>query len=497
MDSVEPFLVGDSWVHGSAEPILSVNPANGALNARVSSASDKDLDRAVSTAEHAFRSSSWKDWLPHQRADKLRQIACLLDERGDDIARTVMCENGKTFRECRSQVRSAAGIFRYYAGVGETMEAEVTPARGDYITLTQYEPMGVVAAITPWNSPINIAADKLAPALAAGNAVILKPSEITPLAGLAVGKVCKDAGIPPGIVNVVPATAGISAMLVRHAGISMISFTGGTVAGKAIAAAAADRLIPVLLELGGKSPHIVCDDCDVERAAAGVAFGIFSSMGQTCVAGSRLFVHRAVRDRIVEKVVAIAKSLRIGMPGDEQTQFGPLASIGHRDRVASLVDGAVKEGGSILTGGRPPAGTLFTKGAFYEPTVIDGLSNRAALCQTEIFGPVLCVLTFDDDDELVHEANDTVYGLACGIWSGNFSRAWHIAKRIQAGTVWINTYRQNSVTTPFGGFKQSGLGRERGRQALRQYQQVKSVFLGIDRNAAAPGHVRSPQQSTR
>lgn len=477
MSKVQPFLIGDRWICGGGQLIVSVNPANGDVNARVGSASSADVDLAVSTAQHAFCSSGWKALLPHQRAGRLLEVSRLLRQRAETIARIVMSENGKIYRECLKQVIDAAGIFQYYASVCETMESEVTPSRDDYLTLTVYEPMGVIAAITPWNSPVNLAAEKLAPALAAGNAVILKPSEVTTLTGIEIGKVCIDAGIPPGLVNILPATSAISAELVRHSGVSMVSFTGGTAAGKAIALAAAERLIPVLLELGGKSPHIVFDDADIDHAAAAVAHGIFSSMGQTCVAGSRLFVQRAVREHILDKVISIAKSLRVGLPDDERTQFGPLASFAHRDRVRKLVEMAKTEGGEILAGGAVPSGGSYSSGAYYLPTVIDGLRNSSPTCQTEIFGPVLCVLPFEDEEDLVHEANDSVYGLASGIWTTDFAKAWRIAGRIQAGTVWINTYRQNSVSTPFGGFKQSGLGRERGRQCLRQYQQAKSIFI--------------------
>jgi betaine-aldehyde dehydrogenase len=483
MKATEPLLIGDRWLQGRAEPILSVNPANGEVNAAVSAASVDDLDLAVRTAQQAYEASGWKELLPHQRADRLHRAAQLFQQRAEVIATVVMRENGKTYRECHKQVLAGAAIFRYFASVCETMESEVTPPRGDYLTFTVYEPHGVVAAITPWNSPINTAAEKVAPALAAGNAVILKPSEVTPMAGLEVGKVLADSGLPAGIFNVLPATADVSAALVKHPGVAMISFTGGTRAGLSIAAAAAERFAPTLLELGGKSPHIVFEDCDVERAAAGVAFGIFSSMGQTCIAGSRLFVHRAVHKTIVDRVVSIAESLRLGLPEDEKTQFGPLASFAHRDRVSQLVDAARREGARLLTGGARPAGELYSRGAYYLPTVIDGVHNDSAICQTEIFGPVLCVLPFEDEETLVREANDTVFGLACGIWTKDFARAWRVARRVQAGTVWVNTYRQNSATTPFGGYKQSGLGRERGCQALRQYQQVKSVFVSTSDRA--------------
>jgi betaine-aldehyde dehydrogenase len=374
-------------------------------------------------------------------------------------------------------VRSAAGIFRYYASLCETLGSEVTPSRGDYLSFTVHEPHGVVAAITPWNSPVNLAAEKLAPALAAGNAVVLKPSEITSIVSLELGKLCVDAGLPAGLVNVVPGTAGASSALVRHPGIDMISFTGGTAAGRAIAAVAADRVVPVLLELGGKSANIVLEDADLELAVAGVAAGIFGSLGQSCIAGSRLFVHESVRERFVGRLVERARSLRLGAPDGAQTQLGPLASFAHRDRVHRLVNGATEEGGRIIAGGSPPQGKDFDKGAYYLPTIIDGLANASVTAQTEVFGPVLCVLPFSDEADLVREANDTVYGLACGVWSRDFKKAWRVVRRMKAGSVWVNTYRQNSVSTPFGGFKQSGIGRERGAQGLRQYQQIKSVFL--------------------
>jgi betaine-aldehyde dehydrogenase len=268
-------------------------------------------------------------------------------------------------------------------------------------------------------------------------------------------------------------------MLIKHPGVNMVSFTGGTDAGRAIASIAAEKLMPVLLELGGKSPHIVFEDADLDRAAREVAAGIFGSMGQNCVAGSRLFVHRSVRDKVVAKVAEIGRELRLGPPLDANSDLGPLASFSHRDRVHGLVERARAEGGSILVGGTPPSGERFARGAYYLPTVIDGLDNRSALCQSEIFGPVLCMLTFDDEANLIAQANDTVYGLACGIWTESFERAYRVAQAIDAGTIWINTYRQNSVATPFGGFKRSGLGRERGPQGLAQYQRIKSLFIGV------------------
>jgi betaine-aldehyde dehydrogenase len=471
--------IAGQWHVGSGGPLVSTDPATGAFNATLTTASSADIDVAVASAHEALRSSGWADMLPHRRADHLHAIAGLLIERIDALAQTVMRENGKTLTECQQQVRSAAGIFRYYASLCETVGSDVTPPRGDYVSLTLHEPWGVVAAITPWNSPVNLAAEKIAPALAAGNAVVLKPSEITSIVSLVLGKLCVEAGLPPGLVNVIPGTASTSEALVRHPGIGMISFTGGTKAGRAIAVVAADRVIPVLLELGGKSANIVMEDADLPLAAAGVAAGIFGSMGQSCIAGSRLFVHESLREKMVEMLVDTARSLRVGPPGEASTQLGPLASFPHRAYVERMVAGARAEGGRVLAGGLRPEGPACANGAYFLPTIIDGLPNSSATCQTEIFGPVLCVMPFSDEADLIRQANDTVYGLACGVWSRDFQRAWRVVRRVQAGSVWVNTYRQNSVSTPFGGFKQSGLGRERGVQGLRQYQQTKSVFLGI------------------
>lgn len=471
-------LIGGAWHRGSGDPLTSIDPSTGDTNAVLSTGSAEDADLAVRAAREALGKSGWSDLLPHRRADHLHAIARLLNDRVEPLARIATHENGKTLTESRQQVRGAAGIFRYYAALCETVGSNVTPSRGDYVSLTVHEPYGVVAAITPWNSPVNLAAEKIAPALAAGNAVLLKPSELTSIVSLEVGRLCVDAGLPAGLVNVLPGSAKTAAALVRHPGVNMISFTGGTAAGRAIAAVAADRIVPVVLELGGKSPNIVMDDADLTLAAAGVAAGIFGSLGQSCIAGSRLFVHESIRERFVAMLVDIARSLRLGPPDAEATQLGPLASFPHRERVHALVSAARGEGGRILAGGARPEGDAFGKGAYYLPTIIDGLDNTSATCQSEIFGPVLCVMSFADEVDLVRQANDTVYGLACGIWSRDFAKAWRVARRVHAGTVWINTYRQNSVSTPFGGVKQSGIGRERGVNGLRQYQQVKSVFVG-------------------
>jgi betaine-aldehyde dehydrogenase len=477
---VKPLLIGGEWRADSDDVIVSVNPATGRVNHEVCAATARHVDAAVEAATQAAHASAWRDMLPHKRARLLANLADTIEARGEDLARTQMVENGKVLAECRAQAASAAATFRYYAAVCETLGSEVTPSRGQYLSMTVYEPYGVVAAITPWNSPLTMEAQKVAPALAAGNAVILKPSEITPSSGLALGQAALDAGLPSGVVNVLPGTGAVAGdALVRHAGVKFVSFTGGTASGRRIAAIAAEKLMPVALELGGKSPHIVCADANLEAAAAAVADGIFEASGQSCVAGSRLFVERTVYDRVLGMVAERARRLKLDLPDAPGAQLGPLSSFGHRERVERYVTSARSEGGQIVAGGTRPAERRLADGAYYAPTVIAGLTNAATVCQEEIFGPVLCVLPFEDDADLLRQANDSIYGLAAGIWTADFRRAWRIARALHAGTVWVNTYKQLSIATPFGGFKDSGIGREKGIGGLRLYQQVKSVYFGL------------------
>ena len=480
MGNAKPMLIGAEWTRDSGAVLESINPATGQKNYDVSAATAQQVDLAVEAAQQAASAKAWRDMLPHVRSRTLSRLAEVIESRADEFARLQMQENGKVWKECRAQAGSAAAIFRYYAAVCETVGEALTPARGNYFSMTVHEPYGVVAAITPWNSPLTMEAQKVAPAIAAGNAVILKPSEITPSPALELGKAALDAGLPPGILNVLPGTGAVAGdALVRHPGVRFVSFTGGTASGRRIASVAAEKLMPVALELGGKSPHIVFADADIDSAIAAVADGIFEASGQSCVAGSRLFVERSVYEHVLTGVVERAQSLTIDLPDASGAQLGPIASFVHRDRVAGFVDAAREEGGEIVTGGQRPPFEKLAAGAYYLPTVVAGLSNQATVCQQEIFGPVLCVLPFENEDDLLAQANDSAYGLAAGLWTSDYQRAWRVARQLEAGTVWINTYKQLSISTPFGGFKDSGIGREKGIGGLRLYQQEKGLYFGL------------------
>lgn len=478
---VDEILVGGRWRRGLGEASESTDPADGSVVQVVHHASVQDVDEAVERGVAAAAQPAWRDLLPHARARLLHRIADGIEARADYLARLQTRDTGKTLKETAGLVASAVGTFRYFAAVLETLDDDLTSRRGSSLTMSVLEPIGVVGAITPWNSPVASDAQKIAPALAAGNAVVLKPAEWTPLVSLALGRIITDAGLPPGLLSVLPGRGSVvGEALVAHPLVGKVSFTGGTSTGRHIAHVAADKLMPVSLELGGKSPTIVLEDADVELAVNGILFGIFSSSGQSCIAGSRLFVAASMYDRFVDQLVRRAAALRVGHGLDPSTQVAPLVHQAHRDSVAAHVRRAVEDGARVLTGATVPEGPAFDRGAYYFPTVLDGLANSARACQEEIFGPVLIALPFSDEKDLVGQANDSDYGLACGIWTNDYRSALRLSRKIEAGTVWVNTYKQFSISTPFGGMKHSGIGREKGRAGIAAYSRQKSIYLGLD-----------------
>jgi aldehyde dehydrogenase (NAD+) len=472
-------LIGGEWVDAaSGRRFETVNPATGEVITSVAEAGEEDVDRAVRAARAAMGPGSpWAETSARDRGKILYRVAQLIEERADELARLETMDNGKPVREARMfDVADSAECFRYYAGWADKMEGEVLPIPGPYFTYTRREPVGVCGQIIPWNYPLQMAAWKVAPALACGNAVILKPAEQTPLTALVLGEIALEAGVPPGVLNVLPGfgeTAG--AALVRHPGVDKIAFTGSTEVGKIIQREAAATLKRVSLELGGKSPNIVLADADLDAAVKGATSGIFYNTGQACTAGSRLLVEESIHEEFVEKLAQRAEGMRPGDPMGPKCRMGPLVSQEQLDRVLSFVEKGKGEGARLVVGGDRPEG----KGFFLNPTIFDGVTPEMTIAREEIFGPVLAVSTFKDVEEAVEIGNSTVYGLAAAVWTKDIQKAHRIAHALQAGTVWINMYHRLDTGAPFGGYKQSGYGRELGRAALDLYTQTKTVWVQL------------------
>jgi len=478
--------IGGEMRLGRGDESATLYPATGEVVARLRAPSLADVDEAISRGDQAFRTSGWAQRKPHERAAVLYRVAALIRERAEPLAQRQRLDNGKPITETRNLVASAAGTFQFFASACETLEETITPSRGDYMTMSVYEPMGVVAAITPWNSPIASEAQKVAPALAAGNAVVIKPAEATPLMALELAAICEEAGIPKGLLSVLPGRGSvIGDAITQHPLVKRVSFTGGTSTGKHIDHIAADKMMPVSLELGGKSATMVLDDADLDHAINGVLYGIFSSSGEACIAGSRLFVAQRLYAEFMDRLAARTAALRVGDPADERTQMGPLITAKHRESIERYVALGLSEGASIRTGGARPRGVAYERGYYYAPTILEGIKNTDQICQQEIFGPVLAAMPFDDEDDLLAQANDSLYALAAGIWTRDYKRAWRIGRAVQAGTVWINTYKQFSISTPFGGWRDSGLGREKGRLGILQYMEQKSLYWGLNEQPLA------------
>jgi len=465
----------------SGESFATINPATGEEIAQVARGGAADIDRAVAAARRAFENPAWRKMNANDRSLLLYRLADLIEQHADELAVLECLDNGKPWLFTKAvEIEGSIKTFRYFAGWptkfgGETLP--VSPRSGAHIlNYTTREPVGVAGLIVPWNYPMSMAW-KIAPAVAAGCCVILKPAEQTPLTALRLGELALEAGFPAGVINVVPGFGEAGAALVEHPGVDKVAFTGSTAVGKAIVRGSAGNLKKVSLELGGKSPQVVLADADLDAAAASIASGIFFNQGQTCTAGSRLYAHASVADELLERIAAHAAAQKIGNGLDDATTFGPLISQEQWDVVNGYVNIGQQEGAQVLAGGRRPAEQV--RGFFFEPTILASAGPDMRVVREEIFGPVLSALTWTDPEELVRQANDSEFGLSAGIWTNDLKTAHRMAEAVKAGTVWINCFNMVDPASPFGGFKQSGWGREHGRAAMELYSETKSVWVNL------------------
>jgi betaine-aldehyde dehydrogenase len=458
------------------------SPIDNSVIARIAQGTRADVDRAVAAARDAYDRGPWGRSTPAQRGAFLRRVAAIIRERRDEIAEWETRDAGIPIRDTRGLfIPFAADCFDYYAGIADALTGEVvsTP-NADVVDLIVREPYGVVAQILPWNLPFNLAAYRLAPTLAAGNTVVLKSPELAPVTCGILAEVFQQADLPPGVVNVIHGTGpSAGAPLAGHPDIDKVGFTGSIPTGTRVMQAAAENITPVTLELGGKSPQIVFADADLDRALAGVLFGAYFVSGQNCVAGTRLLVHESIYDRFRDRVVNATERMRMGDLFDERTQIGPIISRAQLDKIHGYIDSARNEGAIVRCGGESPEGPAFAKGNFIRPTVLDGVRPTMRVATEEIFGPVLSMIGFRDDDEAVEIANGTRYGLGAGVWTNDLARAHRLGRQIDAGSVWINTYCMIFLQGIFGGHKQSGIGVEFGLNGVREYTQLKTICIDV------------------
>ena len=479
--STGKLLINGQWLEGSGKTFDTVNPATGAVLTQVAEATAKDVDQAVAAARKAFDDASgpWRKMSASERGKILWRIADLLEKNIDELAELETLDNGKPIFESRYvDMPMVADVFRYFAGWATKIHGETVNSFSNAFTYTLREPVGVVGAIIAWNFPLLLASWKLGPALACGNTVVLKPAEQTPLSALRFGELALEAGLPAGVLNIITGGPETGAALVKHPGVDKIAFTGSTVVGKEIMRGSADTLKRVTLELGGKSPNIVFADSPIDAAVKGALNGIFYGKGEVCCAGSRLFVEKKAEDEFMGKLVEFSKKIKLGDPLDPKTRLGALVSEKQMNTVLGYIEAGKSEGAKLLAGGNR-ASVNGDHGYFVEPTIFGGVKNDMKIAQEEIFGPVLATLTFDDIEEVAELANNNVYGLAAAIWTNDLKKAHQLSRRLKAGTVWINTYGLMDAALSFGGFKQSGFGRELGMHAIDHYTELKTVWMNL------------------
>ncbi|MFM0004056.1 aldehyde dehydrogenase [Paraburkholderia dipogonis] len=483
------------WIDGKAENpargewIDTFNPYSGEPWAQIPRGTAEDSARAVEAARRAMDVGPWGKMTATERGKVMRRIGDLIVQHAGNLAEIETRDNGKVLTEMQGQLKTIPEYWYYYGGLADKIEGAIMPVeKADVFAFTTHEPVGVVAALTAWNSPLQFLSMKCAPALAAGCAVVVKPSEFASASSLEFAALTKEAGLPDGVLNIVTGFGNeVGAALVEHKDIAKITFTGSDVTGARIYETAAGGMKRVAMELGGKSPNIVFEDADLEAAAVGVVSGIFGAAGQMCIAGSRLLVQNSIKESFTERLIALARHVRLGDPMQPTTNVGPITTPAQYAKVLDYIEVARRDGARCILGGKPAVGPGLTGGQFVEPTIFTGVTNDMRIAQEEVFGPVLSVIGFDDEQHAVQLGNSVIYGLVAGVWTGNIGRAMRMTKALKAGTVWVNTYRAYSFMMPFGGMKMSGLGRENGIEAVHEFLETKSVFLSTsDKPAVNP-----------